>query len=88
MNDPVRVAVIALAFIGLGPGSLTLSTDLRGAGAPVRALHNVRAGDAIAPQEIAKAYTPAGVNTAPYPSLTAFDPKYRFGFLEFEDAPQ
>jgi hypothetical protein len=88
MHAPVRVALAALAFIGLGLGSLTLSAHMRAAGAPVHEVRNTLPSEAITPREIAKANALERGDAAPYPSPARLEPKYRFGFLEFEDAPE
>lgn len=77
--------ILAAAMIAAGLGSLTLAAHVRRAGAPAHELRSTQHGDGIVPP-VAKAYTLA--NSAPHPSAAAFDPKYRFGFLEFEDAPE
>jgi hypothetical protein len=86
MSAPVRVVLVAFAFISLGLGSLALSAHMRGPGVPVHEVRSTLPSDAIAPRDIAKADKLESANTAPSPA--AFDPKYRFGFLEFEDAPE
>src|SRR5262245_63286987 len=71
-----------------GVGSLTLTGHVGGAGVPAYVLPSTPPGDGIVPRKVAKAYSLEGANTAPYPSAAAFKPKFRFGFLEFEDAPE
>ena len=68
-----------------GLGSLTLAAHVRRAGAPAHELRSTQPSDESCRRN-RKGVHAEGANSAPSPA--AFDPKYRFGFLEFEDAPE
>jgi hypothetical protein len=65
MSAPVRLVLVAFAFVGLGPGSMALSAHMRSPGVPASDLRSTLPRDAIVPREIAKADELQGANTAP-----------------------
>ncbi len=82
---PLSRLVLAAAVIAAGLGSLSLIADVRGAGTPIPEPRGFPPGEGIPWPETANAHRLGGAGTAASRPPAAFDPRYRFGFLEFED---
>jgi hypothetical protein len=79
-----RFTVVA-AMIAMGLGSVTLTGHVRGSGTLIYEPHGtpLPPNQGIAPAEISRVHAVVGVLSPP-----VSDPKYRLGFLEFENDPE
>lgn len=79
-----RLTVVA-AMIAMELGSVTLTGHVRGSGTSIHEPHGTPhpPSQGIAPVENSRVHVVVGALSPP-----AFDPKYRLGFLEFENDPE
>jgi hypothetical protein len=80
-------SMLAAAIVGAGWIYLTAVSHVRGAVAPIEQICGTEVVKTIAPASVETAHRAAGASSAHASSLPFSGTRFRFGFLEFEDAP-
>ena len=79
-------SMLVAAIVSAGLAYLTAASHVRGAVAPIEPIRSTEVVNTIGPASVDTAHRAAGASSA-HASLLPFSGTFRFGFLEFEDAP-